>query len=182
MCRFALELLSSAERLFPLREPGVNYMASELTKKEIEVSESWKPKRTLLTELIMTSARCKINIQGNVMLPWKLWSDQRVCKTSHSVTCQHKHRAFQNLWQSDLSALWWPDLGNVLCLGCVLWIFAAKERQNGTKIQSAFVSPELLVINRPSRRMRMPKSAWWSPTSSCWAFTAFAWSTRKRVK
>lgn len=31
---------SSAERLFPLREPGVNYMASELTKKEIEVSES----------------------------------------------------------------------------------------------------------------------------------------------
>lgn len=27
-------------RLFPLREPGVNYMASELTKKEIEVSVS----------------------------------------------------------------------------------------------------------------------------------------------
>lgn len=29
-------------RLFPLREPGVNYMASELTKKEIEVSLYWE--------------------------------------------------------------------------------------------------------------------------------------------
>lgn len=67
---------SSAERLFPLREPGVNYMASELTKKEIEVSETRKSKRTLLTELIMTSGRCKINIHANVMLPWRLWSDQ----------------------------------------------------------------------------------------------------------
>lgn len=33
-------LLSAFIRLFPLREPGVNYMASELTKKEIEVSVS----------------------------------------------------------------------------------------------------------------------------------------------
>lgn len=32
-------------------------MASELTKKEIEVSESGKPKRNLLTELSMTGAR-----------------------------------------------------------------------------------------------------------------------------
>lgn len=31
-------LFSNITRLFPLREPGVNYMASELTKKEIEVS------------------------------------------------------------------------------------------------------------------------------------------------
>lgn len=31
---------STILRLFPLREPGVNYMASELTKKEIEVSTS----------------------------------------------------------------------------------------------------------------------------------------------
>lgn len=34
---------SAILRLFPLREPGVNYMASELTKKEIEVS---RPRKT----------------------------------------------------------------------------------------------------------------------------------------
>lgn len=35
-------------------------MASELTKKEIQVSESRKPKRTLLTGLIMTAGRGEI--------------------------------------------------------------------------------------------------------------------------
>ena len=37
---FCVVSLSVIVRLFPLREPGVNYMASELTKKEIEVSET----------------------------------------------------------------------------------------------------------------------------------------------
>lgn len=41
LCWFSLGF-SAIKRLFPLREPGVNYMASELTKKEIEVRVNQK--------------------------------------------------------------------------------------------------------------------------------------------
>uniref|UniRef100_A0A3Q4B1Y4 Opioid growth factor receptor (OGFr) conserved domain-containing protein n=1 Tax=Mola mola TaxID=94237 RepID=A0A3Q4B1Y4_MOLML len=39
--------------LFPLREPGVNYMASELTKKEIEKSEDAKKRLVYSYELML---------------------------------------------------------------------------------------------------------------------------------
>lgn len=41
LCWFSLGF-SAIKRLFPLREPGVNYMASELTRKEIEVRVNQK--------------------------------------------------------------------------------------------------------------------------------------------